>query len=352
MSHPVDETHHIVGLCGYHHEMMKRIGDFLGTRGADSDVVFYTRHEPRDIWAVAHPTGYPDKIKSLIQALRLSNLHILCLPAGDPLGPLAGECIVAMDTFKRLRNTHVFACIGDITPKTEYNVDILQDTLQKVTKGSTLEGMPVFTLRTKDDLDTLKTALLKAPPLPPLQNFTKVLVDSSFPVKGVGTVILGVVESGQVIASEMLELMPDQKKVIVRSIQKQDRDFKTAEAGDHVGLAIKGIKPEEISRDNVLATVGMMRPGETFDAKTMVSPYSKLTLKADDKTQYHLIVDLAVAPVKIVGGDTIAPGSHGTLKLTVDKKISLNSGKSFGILLYMEKFTGKLRIIGSVEMGS
>src|SRR4030042_149624 len=226
MSNPVDETHHIVGLCGYHHEMMKRIGDFLGTRGADSDVVFYTRHEQRDIWAVAHPTGYPDKIKSLVQTLRLSNLHILCSPAGEPLGPLAGEAIVAMDLFKRLRNTHVFACIGEIPPKTEYNVEPLQDTLRKVTKGSAIEGIPIFTVRAKDDLDTLKAALLKAPPLPPPQNFTKVLVDNSFPVKGVGTVILGVVESGQVVASEMLELMPDQKKVIVRPIQKKDRDFK------------------------------------------------------------------------------------------------------------------------------
>ncbi|OLS12896.1 MAG: Selenocysteine-specific translation elongation factor [Promethearchaeota archaeon CR_4] len=352
MSHPTDEVHHIVGLCGYHHEMMKRIGDFLGTRGADSDVVFYTRHEQRDIWAVAHPTGYPDKIKSLVQTLRLSNLHILCLPAGEPLGPLAGEAIVAMDLFKRLRNTHVFACIGDITPKTEYNVEPLQDTLRKVTKGSAIEGIPIFTVRAKDDLDTLKAALLKAPPLPPPQNFTKVLVDNSFPVKGVGTVILGVVESGQVVASEMLELMPDQKKVIVRSIQKQDRDFKTAEAGDHVGLAIKGIKPEEISRDNVLATVGMMEPSENFEAKCSLSPYSKITLSAEDKTQYHLIVDLAVTPVKITGGDTIAPGGHGNMQFKVDKKISLNKGKSFGILLYLEKFTGKLRIIGSLEMTS
>src|SRR5271157_2883116 len=107
MSESSSEIHHIVGLCGYNHDIMKKLGEFFGSRSAESDLAFYNRLEEGHVWCAVEPVGYPDKAKCLIQALRLSTIHILVLDAAEPMGPLVGELIVAMDLFKRLFDSQV-----------------------------------------------------------------------------------------------------------------------------------------------------------------------------------------------------------------------------------------------------
>lgn len=69
--------------------------------------------------------------------------------------------------------------------------------------------------------------------------FGTVPVDHAFSVKGVGTVVLGLVTKGTVKKHDALKVLPGTKTVQVRSIQKHDDDFDLASEGDRVGSGLK-----------------------------------------------------------------------------------------------------------------
>jgi len=80
-----------------------------------------------------------------------------------------------------------------------------------------------------------------------------VAVDHYFNVRGVGAVALGVVKTGQVHRHDRLYALPTAKGGTLRSIQKHDDDYQTAEKGDRVGLALKNLSVEDLQRGCVLA---------------------------------------------------------------------------------------------------
>ena len=175
-------------------------------------------------------------------------------------------------------------------------------------------------------------------------------------MKGIGTVILGIVKKGTVHSNQMLELTGNSdaaKKVIVRGIQKHDRDFKEAHEGDRVGLALKGnISVSEISRDNIITTQGIFKGEKEIRAKVYINQFfqpKKGVIASNDSIQYHGIVEIKSSPLKIIDGDEIMPGDSGILTLKFDKPLFHNGSGLRGILCDLNKFENKLRIIGHFE---
>jgi selenocysteine-specific translation elongation factor len=77
-------------------------------------------------------------------------------------------------------------------------------------------------------------------------------IDNYFNVKGVGTVILGIVKSGKLKLHEKVFVEPLGKEVVVKGIQSQDKDIEETEPGMRVGLNLKGIEAEEVKRGFVI----------------------------------------------------------------------------------------------------
>jgi GTPase len=180
-----------------------------------------------------------------------------------------------------------------------------------------------------------------------------VLVDHVFPVKGIGTVILGIVKQGEVHSGQMLEITGYEsavKKVIIRSIQKHDRTFKVAYEGDRVGLALKGnISPRDISRDNIIVTPGIFEQEKEIDAEVFVSQFYKPKegkINSNDGFQYYGLIKLKLSPFKFIDGQNIIPGKSGTMKIRFDKSVVHNGEGLKGIITELNRFENKLRIVG------
>ena len=77
-------------------------------------------------------------------------------------------------------------------------------------------------------------------------------VDHAFDVKGVGTVGLGVVKQGTVKVYDQLRIMPAGSDIVVKSIQMHDYPVHESKSPARVGLAVKGMTAEQISRGDVL----------------------------------------------------------------------------------------------------
>ena len=84
--------------------------------------------------------------------------------------------------------------------------------------------------------------------------------------------------------------------IIIKSIQKQDRNFKTAGVGDRVGLALKGnISADQISRDNLITSQGKFISENKIEAIVYINQFYKPkggSIKPNDGIQYFGLVDL------------------------------------------------------------
>ena len=81
---------------------------------------------------------------------------------------------------------------------------------------------------------------------------TRLWVDRSFSLRGVGTVVTGTLWSGSIGAGDELRIEPSGVPVRVRSVQVHDRDVPRAEAGQRVAVSLPGIERREITRGEAL----------------------------------------------------------------------------------------------------
>jgi selenocysteine-specific elongation factor len=85
---------------------------------------------------------------------------------------------------------------------------------------------------------------------------TRMYVDRSFTLRGLGTIVTGTLWSGAVAVGDELALGSRGRPVRVRSVQVHDRDVERAEAGQRVALCLAGVERREASRGDALVEPG------------------------------------------------------------------------------------------------
>jgi selenocysteine-specific elongation factor len=85
---------------------------------------------------------------------------------------------------------------------------------------------------------------------------TRLWVDRSFSLRGIGTVVTGTLWSGSIGDGDELRLEPAGRSVRVRSVQVHDCDLERAEAGQRVAASLPGVERREVKRGDVLIAHG------------------------------------------------------------------------------------------------
>ncbi len=354
------EHNFIVGIFGENLEHNKLIGQALGAPDTRSDIQFFNRldSELNQVFCALTPLDYPDKIKPFLQTLVLTNIHILVIDLDIGLNSVIGEIIVGMDLFHQLFNSKELVIISGINSNNEWKLLDFKDKIKKIIDTTSLKDAEIFDIKNKEDYITLKKKIMEIHSdnqelNVEINGITKILIDHAFPVKGIGTVILGIIKEGRVSSGQMLELTGyngPSRKVIIRSIQKHDRDFKTAIKGDRVGLALKGnISADEISRDNILTNQGLYKSENQIKARVFINQFYKPKnniIKPGNGIQYNTLVDLKSTPFKFTYGEEIPPGSFGIVNMKFDKFLYHNGSGLKGIITDFNRFDNKLRIVG------
>ena len=98
-------------------------------------------------------------------------------------------------------------------------------------------------------------------------------VEDVFSITGRGTVATGRVERGQLKVSEEVEIVgltDESRKVVVTGIEMFRKLLDYAEAGDNIGVLLRGVQRNEIERGQVLAKPGTITPHKKFQAQVYV----------------------------------------------------------------------------------
>lgn len=98
-------------------------------------------------------------------------------------------------------------------------------------------------------------------------------VEDVMTISGRGTVATGRVERGKAKVGEEVEIVglsPEKKKSVITGLEMFRKTLDFAEAGDNIGVLLRGIQREEIERGQVLAKPGSVHPHTKFEGKVYV----------------------------------------------------------------------------------
>lgn len=255
----------------------------FGKQGTISDMVLYDRKQKDQIFTIISPLSFPDKIQTLPQVLNMSDVVVLYVSALDKY---LAEQIIAIDSLN-INNGFLL-----------HSYDIDDERLDKMIKGTLVEKFNKI-----ENLEKLKNVINN------LESQSKegdliLPIDHSFDVKGVGTVILGGIKQGSVKVYDKLKMMPSNKEILIKSIQMHDDPVDESFSPARVGLAIKGITPNEIERGDVICSGDTIKTAST---EIIVEDFSKNKYFNSDITEsqtYLLSVGIQIKPVKIFNRDS------------------------------------------------
>lgn len=97
-------------------------------------------------------------------------------------------------------------------------------------------------------------------------------IEDVFTISGRGTVVTGRVERGRIVAGNEIEIVgfKDTTKTVATSLEMFRKILDDAQAGDNVGVLLRGIGKEEVERGQVLSAPGSIKPHRKFKAEVYV----------------------------------------------------------------------------------
>jgi selenocysteine-specific translation elongation factor len=295
----------------------------LGKKGTESDITLYNHKKGEAALAIAVPTRYPEKLPPLLFSLYLGDEVILVI---DRLDKEIGEMLVACDVMGK-KGTIILE--NYMQP----------DQIKPLIKDTSLENWNL--IEGTGDPNIMREALMEKEPVP-RDGPTKISVDHSFTVKGLGTVSLGLVDRGIVKKHQEVVILPSGKKTIVRSIQMHDDDVNEAGSGSRVGLALKNVEPDDVGRGCVLTEAGHLSVADSLNLKVKISKFWRDTLK--DGVVVHLASGMQFVPGTVSMTGELKAGDTGVISVKLDGQIVLDSTDTI-VINWLES-TGP-RILGS-----
>ncbi len=284
----------------------------FGKKGTVTDLSLYDRKESDIIKTWVTPSGFPEKIQPLFQAINLAEYVIFYV---DKLDKFTGEQIIALDSLKKEKGilSHTF--------------DVDETKLDSMIKGTVIENY------SKVEFDKIKEEMDKLEPLS-IEGKSEMVIDHCFDVKGVGTVILGKVTNGKIKQYDNLKLYPAGIDVLIKSIQMHDDPVEESVCPARVGLAVKGAKPDEVGRGDIISEDGLVDVKTEIIIDFQKSPF----YKSDISENQGCLVNIGLQ-IKAAKFTSITP-----LKLTFEKPIVCKRGQ-IAVILKPESTT--IRILGS-----
>jgi len=163
-------------------------------------------------------------------------------------------------------------------------------------------------------------------------------VEDVFSIKGRGTVATGRVERGVLRPMEEVEIvgLRETRKTVATSLEMFRKILDYAEAGDNVGVLLRGIDRDEIERGMVLARPGSIKPHTTFLSEVYVLRKEEggrhTPFFTGYRPQFYIrTMDVTGEADLPAGVEMVMPGDSVNLKVKLIVPVALEEGSRFAI---------------------
>jgi len=163
-------------------------------------------------------------------------------------------------------------------------------------------------------------------------------VEDVFNIEGRGTVATGRVERGVLKKMEEVEIvgLVDTKKTTVTDIEMFRKLLDFAEAGDNVGVLLRGVKKEDIERGQVIAKPGTIKPHTKFKAEVYVLSKDEggrhTPFFTNYRPQFYFRTTDVTGTVKLPEGvEMVMPGDNVSVEVELITPIAMEKTIRFAI---------------------
>jgi elongation factor Tu len=303
--------------------------------------------------------GHADYIKNMITGAAQMDGAILVVAASDGPMPQTREhillarqvnvpsIVVFMNKTDQVDDPELLDLveleIRELLSKYEFPGDDIP-----IIKGSALKAMEA---EGKDDeacacIDELMAEVDKYFPLPERDVDKKFLmpVEDVFSIKGRGTVGTGRIDRGIVHVGEEVELVGMQKeirKTVVTGVEMFNKTLDEGQAGDNVGILLRGVEKKELARGQVIAAPGSITPHTKFHAEVYVLTQGEggrhTPFFAGYKPQFYFrTTDVTGQICGLLSeegkpAEMCMPGDNITMEVQIIQPIAMEEGLRFAI---------------------
>jgi elongation factor Tu len=163
-------------------------------------------------------------------------------------------------------------------------------------------------------------------------------IEDVFTIKGRGTVVTGRVERGQVKVGEEIEIigLRETRKTVVTGVEMFRKVLESGQAGDNIGLLLRGIDRDDVERGQVVAAPKSITPHTKFDTEVYI-------LRKDEggrhtpffdgyRPQFFIrTMDVTGTAHLQPGMEMVMPGDNVNLTVELITPVALEAGSHFAI---------------------
>ena len=163
-------------------------------------------------------------------------------------------------------------------------------------------------------------------------------IEDVMTITGRGTVVTGRIEQGQVKVGDDVEIVglrPTQKTVVT-GVEMFHKLLDTGQAGDNVGVLLRGTKKEDVERGQVLCKPGSITPHTNFEANVYVLKKEEGGRHKPFFTNYRpqfyfRTTDVTGTITLPEGTEMVMPGDNTSMTVELGKPIAMDEGLRFAI---------------------
>ena len=210
--------------------------------------------------------------------------------------------------------------------------DQLQDTFLKdapVVKVSAVTGEGLKELT--DEIVKMETSEVQEKEI---HTIPRLPIDRVFTISGFGTIVTGTLISGIIRKDDTLQLYPWNAPCKVRNIQVHGKNVDECSAGQRVAVNLTGIKKEDISRGDVLASPNSMKGTTLLDVKLRILKDSNRIVK--NRSRLHLFTGTSEVLCRaiLLDRDEVKAGEECFAQLRLEQELALRKGDRFVVRFY------------------
>ncbi|MDT2698073.1 elongation factor Tu [Enterococcus gallinarum] len=295
--------------------------------------------------------GHADYVKNMITGAAQMDGAILVVSATDGPMPQTREHIL-LSRQVGVKHLIVFLNKIDLVDDEEL-IDLVEMEVREllseynfpgddipVIKGSALkalEGDPDAEAAIMELMDTVDSYI----PTPERDTDKPLLlpVEDVFSITGRGTVASGRIDRGTVRVGDEVEIVgikPETQKAVVTGVEMFRKTMDFGEAGDNVGVLLRGITRDEIERGQVLAKPGSITPHTKFQAEVYVLTKEEggrhTPFFNNYRPQFYFRTTDVTGNITLPEGtEMVMPGDNVTIDVELIHPIAVENGTTFSI---------------------
>ncbi len=293
--------------------------------------------------------GHADYVKNMITgAAQMDGAVLLCSAVDGPMPQTREHVLLA----RQVNVDHLVVFINkcDLVDDPEL-IDLVELEVRELLQRHGYADVPIIRGNAKDALDRpedpharrcieeLLAALDSQIPAPKrlIDKPLLMAIEGVYQIEGRGTVVTGNIEQGRVRAGEKVQIvgLRDSLATVVTDVEQFRKPLGVGEAGQNVGLLLRGVKHTQVQRGQVVTAPGAIEPKEAFDCEVYVLTKDEggrhTPFFEGYAPQFYFRTTDVTGTAHLVDAEMVRPGDHVRMKVGLHKPIAVEKGTRFAI---------------------